>query len=122
MLYAVLVVFLVQLELIARMVIRIVIYQLMTLRAQQHEIVDGVDVLRTLSIRRSWPKLTKCDDVRLFREIPIPQGQGMFKQILVALCEFAATSSSRRQEDFYRRRDSTRSSLSPLRRAALCNV
>ena len=85
---------LLSLQSIAGEVVFVVVDLLVTARAQQHEVVDGVDIFRAQAGTTSRTFRTERYDVCQLAEVAFDKGHRMFEEIFVAAVEFAATARS----------------------------
>jgi hypothetical protein len=85
--------------------VRMIVNELVTLRAQQHQVSDVVNVRRPATIFSPWSALPKCDDVRHLREIAFGQGQMVPEQIPIATVKLAATTRPHKKQQLLQPRN-----------------
>ena len=85
-------------ELLATVLLRMVIHQLVARRTQQHQITDIVDIHRPLSRATAWAFRLERDDVRHLAEDALGKRQVMPQHVLITPVQLALASRSNEKE------------------------
>ena len=64
-----------------RVLVRVIVDELVTYRAQQHQVVQRVDLVAPIFVRTSWPRRAERPDVRHLGEVPVRVGQVVLQEV-----------------------------------------